>query len=343
MAPRGRRVIGTLASAVDRAVTAAVRLGQNRARAEDELSDEARIELLEATRAFYAGRSDIFGPVKSIAPLCTRAGDSWDVAWPSSHRVLDERLCGELERYPINGTCHARVRSRDSGRPAAIFVHGYLAGDFEFGERVWPLARFEALGFDTALFTLPFHGLRVAPHLRRNPPFPGRDPALTVEGFRQAVGDLRELVHWFRGRGASAVGLVGMSLGGYTAALTATVERDLAFLVPVIPLACLADFAREQGSLPRSASVALRYEAALRDAYRVVSPLERASLIEPGRTLVIGAQADRITHVSHARRIAHHFSAPLHTWPGGHLVQWGRSEAFDRVESFLRGLGLTRD
>jgi pimeloyl-ACP methyl ester carboxylesterase len=223
----------------------------------------------------------------------------------------------------------------------AVFVHGYLAGDFEFNERVWPLSRFDELGFDTVLFTLPFHGRRAPLELKRNPPFPGRDPMVTIEGFRQAVADLRGLIQWLRGRGASHVGLIGMSLGGYTAALTATVETELSFLVPVVPLACLADFAREQGNLP-DGELGRRYEAALRKAYAAVSPLERPPRIESGRTLVVGAQADRITQVGHARRIAHHFSAPLHTWPGGHLLQWGRGEAFDRVEDFLRRLDLVR-
>jgi pimeloyl-ACP methyl ester carboxylesterase len=336
-------VIGALAAAVDRAATAAVRLSRQRSSApNDPLDDEARIALLGAVRDLYASHaSEVFCATGAISPLLTRVSDCWDLAWPSRHSVLDPRVGDELGLYPINRTCHVRLRTRGDGRPAVIFVHGYLAGDFDFNERVWPLARFDALGFDTALFTLPFHGRRAVPHLRRSPPFPGRDPAMTIEGFRQAVGDLRELIAWLRARGASSVGLVGMSLGGYTAALTATVEPDLAFLVPVIPLACLADFAREQGSLPRGA-LGLRYETALREAYRVVSPLEHAPRIEPRRTLVIGAQADRVTRVSHARRIAHHFSAPLHTWPGGHLVQWGRSEAFQRVEAFLRDLGLAR-
>ncbi len=179
--------------------------------------------------------------------------------------------------------------------------------------------------------------------MRREPPFPGRDPALTVEGFRQAVADLRDFVRFLRrDRGHRAVGLVGMSLGGYTAALTATVEPELDFLVPVIPLACLADFAREQDNLPPGAQRGSVFEEALRRTYREVSPLARPSLMGPGRTLVVGARADRITQVSHARRLAHHFSAPLHTWPGGHLLQWGRGEAFSRIEQLLASLELTR-
>ena len=42
---------------------------------------------------------------------------------------------------------------------------------------------------------------------------------------------------------------MGMSLGGYTTALFGDRRIRLAFAVPIIPLASLADFAREQGRL----------------------------------------------------------------------------------------------
>lgn len=42
---------------------------------------------------------------------------------------------------------------------------------------------------------------------------------------------------------------MGMSLGGYSTSLLATVEPRLAFAVPIIPLASVADFALEQGQL----------------------------------------------------------------------------------------------
>lgn len=337
-----RTIIVALSSAVDRAATAAVRLRQGRKEQGSRVDDEARVRLLRSVRDFYRGReAEIFARCEEIEPLATQAGPFVELRWPSRHAVLDDGVGRELDAHPDNRICHVRLRSRGRGRPVVVFVHGYLAGDFEFNERVWPLSRFDALGFDTALFTLPFHGRRAARDQKRSPPFPGRDPALTIEGFRQSIADLRGLIGWLRARGASSVGLVGMSLGGYTAALAATVEPELSFLVPVVPLACLADFAREQGNLP-SGELGHRYEAALREAYSVVSPLERAPRIASGRTLVIGAQADRITQVSHARRLAHHFSAPLHTWPGGHLLQWGRSAAFDRLEDFLRGLRLNQ-
>ena len=68
------------------------------------------------------------------------------------------------------------------------------------------------------------------------------------------MGDLRDFIGWLREKGHPQVGVMGMSLGGYTTSLLATLENDLAFAVPMIPLASLADFARDQGRLGSNAS-----------------------------------------------------------------------------------------
>jgi hypothetical protein len=57
--------------------------------------------------------------------------------------------------------------------------------------------------------------------------------------------------------------------------------------------------------------------------------------------LVLGARADRITPLSHARRLATHFRAPLATLPGSHLVPLGRASGFERVFELLATLGVT--
>ena len=153
---------------------------------------------------------------------------------------------------------------------------------------------------------------------------------------------MRDLVGWLHDRGHPAVGVMGMSLGGYTTALTATVEPRLAFAIPVIPLASLADFARDQGRLGATPEEAEREHAALDRVHHPVSPLHRPLAIEPERVLIVAAEADRITPIRHARRLAQHFDAELETWHGGHLLQFGRRDKFRRIGHFLDAHGLTR-
>jgi pimeloyl-ACP methyl ester carboxylesterase len=223
-------------------------------------------------------------------------------------------------------------------RPAVIAIHGYMGGHWILEEAQWPLAWLARRGLDVALPVLPFHALRSGPH-RGAPPFPSADPRLTNEGFRQAVADIVALARWLRARGAPHVGVMGMSLGGYTSSLLATVTRDIDFVMPMIPLASIADFAREQGRLGIGEQADAQH-AALERANWVVSPFARPLALPPSRALVVAAEHDRITPSAHARRIATHFGCDLVTIPGGHLVQLGRSEAFRGLASMLERDGI---
>jgi dienelactone hydrolase len=183
---------------------------------------------------------------------------------------------------------------------------------------------------------LPFHAVRAAKDRRGPPPFPGADPRMTNEGFRQAMFDLRALVAFLKkARGAPSVGVMGMSLGGYSTSLLATVERDLSFVVPIIPLASLADFAQEQGRLGSGEEARMQHDA-LEEANRIVSPLARPSLVPSERVLVVAAASDRITPMSHAERLAKHFGSELVRFEGGHLLQFGRGEAFRTIGRWLQ-------
>jgi pimeloyl-ACP methyl ester carboxylesterase len=216
-----------------------------------------------------------------------------------------------------------------------IAVHGYMGGQWLLEERHWPIGELVRRGLDVALPILPLHGARASAH-RGAPGFPSSDRRLTNEGFRQAIGDIRTLAAWLRERGAPHVGVMGMSLGGYIAALLATLTDAVDFVVPMIPLASLADFAREQGRLdPGAGGGGDEEHSAIERAHWVTSPLARPLKVPPTRALVIAAEHDRITPIGHARRIAEHFGAATITLRGGHLLQLDRQAAFRGLVTML--------
>jgi predicted alpha/beta hydrolase family esterase len=147
------------------------------------------------------------------------------------------------------------------------------------------------------------------------------------------------LIDVLRDRGAPSIGVMGMSLGGYTTALLATLNEGLSFAVPIIPLASIADFARDQCRLGTGEKTELQHRA-LEAANAVVSPLSRPSLVPPERMLIVGAEADRITPIAHAERLAKHFGAPLLRVTGGHLMQVWRREAFREVQKLWQRLDV---
>jgi pimeloyl-ACP methyl ester carboxylesterase len=350
-----RRLLGSTASTMDRAFVAAIEMRNRKARARaDLLSHDKRIELLGAVQSLYGApelitQPELFFPppppaqpeeryVRALPELGTR-GEVVDVSWPSAFTPFDPHAGERYLAHVPNRTAHARILgAKGSGRPAIIVVHGYMGGHLGVEERMWSANHLLRWGLDVALFVLPFHGIRATPG-GGAPPFPGGDPRRTNEGFRQVVGDLRSLMGILRARGASKVGIMGMSLGGYSTSLMATLEPSLAFAVPVIPLASVADFARKQGRLGSGADADAQH-VALERANLVVSPLARPCVVPRERVVIVAAEDDQVTPIAQAERLASHFDVPLLRVAGGHLLQTWRPTAFRAVRAMLRRVGV---
>lgn len=341
-----RQVRGQLSASVDKAIYKALLSRSDRSRRgsrAESLGHAERVEALariallypepspENDDAFFSAPSAPRVDVRRVRPHEGLAGEVLDLRWTSGYEPYVPQVRERFLEATANLTCHARLFAhRDAPRPTVIAIHGYLGGNFAVEERFFPVDDLFAQGLDVALFALPFHGARNDRPLAR-PRFPASDPRITVEGFRQAMWDLRSLLRFLVQRGARSVGALGMSLGGYTTALLSTVEPDLAFAVPLIPLASLADFAREGGRLVGTPAEQEAQHRALEQAFRVVSPLARPPRIDPKHIVVVAGEADQITPIEHAEKLARHLGGALSTFEGGHLLQLGRSEAFRPV------------
>jgi pimeloyl-ACP methyl ester carboxylesterase len=323
-------MMGSLTSAVDRAVAATiVKRSLRAARLHDHDAEDLSVV------ATYEHPSPVFFDVPAAAKpkltpvrnmLITKKGRVVDATWPSIAPFYENAA---YLSHEANRTASARLFLQDDDRPArsaVLLVHGYLGGRYAFEERVWPIRKLFDRGFDVALFTLPFHGVRRARSTNTKVQlFPSTNPRFTNEGMRQAIGDLRALMRFFFARGTHHVGAMGMSLGGYTVALLATIEQALRFVVPVIPLADLASFTR--GELAIDSIITPSHTTTL----RTISPLARRPLVKGKDCIVIGADNDAIAPMVHARALAQHFNAPLETFSGGHILQFGRAEAFRKL------------
>ena len=77
---------------------------------------------------------------------------------------------------------------------------------------------------NVALFVLPFHGKRAGADA---PVWPSVNVARTNEGFAHAIHDLRVLMRWLGDQSeGKPIAAMGMSLGGYTTSLLATVPAS---------------------------------------------------------------------------------------------------------------------
>lgn len=311
-----------------------------------------RVRTLKDGEVLDMGWQSAFEPLWSAAAVRARveqltAAERDDFGLPDDidvGRVLAElgidrkaTLDEKYARLTANRTVHARwYRHGGAPRPCMVLLHGYLGGSFAVEERVLPVKRLYDGGFDVVLTVLPLHGPRRSELRGYLPPaFPSSDPRFTIEGFRQLVSDHQGLFDHLRRMGAPSLGVLGMSLGGYSSALLATVEPDLRFAVFFIPLAAIEDFAFTHGRMSGSATDQSQQRHAMRSAQRPISPFSRPSLVAPEHVVVIAGEADEVTGMTQAERLAAHFGTEVSRFNGGHLLQFGRERAFAPVWRML--------
>ena len=200
-------------------------------------------------------------------------------------------------------------------------------------------------GLDVALFTLSRHGARTDKETRfSGAALASGDIADLNATIRQSLHELLLLARVLREESDAPVGILGQSLGGYLAALLACRDPDLAFVVPIVPPACLGDLAWRFLAASRSARDTARAAftlAELRTCFRGHSPLAYRPLVSRERLLLVAGRGDRIVPPEHPQALWKHWEEPaIHWFGGGHLAPFGRSGIAQAVLGHLRRLDI---
>jgi pimeloyl-ACP methyl ester carboxylesterase len=270
-----------------------------------------------------------------------RRGHLVRLSFLSQYPAYDRGYQERFERYRENRVVHAKAYLHEHPAPAVLALHPWGAGFWRLDGEVLGARRLFAFGFDVYLMALPFHGPRTPRGTFSGGLFPAPNLRRTVEGLGQAVWDARRLRLFALARGSPRVGVLGMSLGGLVTALLAGVEPGLAFTVPMAPVVSVADLLWTQGE-GRPERVAVERRGVTRDvlekAYAPVCPLSYPLAIPRERAFILAGRGDRITPPRHVRLLWEHWQRPeVHWFAGSHLLHFGRSRAFARLDDFLRG------
>ena len=225
--------------------------------------------------------------------------------------------------HRANRTAHAWVLRRAGGdAPWLVCLHPYQTGTAFLTLQTFR-ARWlhETMGLNVVMPVLPLHGPRRS-SWQSGEGLLGIRAVDTLHGMSQALWDVRRILSWIRTQTSGPIGLYGLSLGGYTTALVAGFEADLAFAVAGVPA---VDFvALERWHSPPFARRRFERAGTDWDASRrlltVVSPLAFPPRVPRERRFLFAGFGDQLSPIGLVHGLWKHWEEPRTVWfQGGHI------------------------
>lgn len=230
-----------------------------------------------------------------------------------------------LAHLPNQTAVAYMLRHPGGPRPWLVCIHGFGMGRVPLVD-LWAFRAqrlHHQLGLNLILPVLPLHGPRQDPGADRGEGLMSINLIDTLHGMAQAAADVRAAIAWIRQQHPGVpVGVYGISLGGYVAALLAGLEDGLACVVAGIPATDMPDLYDRHSppGIRRRARQAGALGPQVAEVMSVVSPLALPARLPRERLFVFGGLGDRMSSSDQAARLWEHWGRPAVAWyPGGHI------------------------
>lgn len=270
-------------------------------------------------------------------------GAVYNLRFRSSFQAINPALRDQRAGYARNNVVHAQHWVHGDGpRPTLCLIHGFMGSAYLFNGLFFSLPWFFRSGYDVLLYTLPFHGMRA----ESNSPYSGYGyfadgmPGF-AEAMAQAVHDFRSVIDYLEYTGVDRIALTGMSLGGYTSALIASVDDRIQAVIPNVPVvtpeAAFDDWF-PANMLVRLGNRLTHIDKARSDAATMFhSPLNYAPQIPTERRLIIAGLGDKLAPPQQAELLWRHWDrCAFHWFPGNHVLHVSQPDYLRRMTRFLR-------
>lgn len=227
-------------------------------------------------------------------------------------------------------------------RPWLMCIHGYRMGEAWMDLALFPPRWLhERLGLNLFMPVLPLHGPRRV-GLRSGDQYLDGNPLDLLYAQVQALWDLRRGLAWLRSQeDTPRIGVLGYSLGGYNAALLATHDSQLDFVVAGIPP---TDFAAALWRhIPSGHRDYFAAQGLGVDEYRKilhpVSPLALPPKVDRDRLYIFAGAADRLVLPDQSQALARHWGVPVQWYQGAHLTFRNESLVKSHIEVAMQRAG----
>ena len=228
--------------------------------------------------------------------------------------------------HPENNIVHglADLHLAGQAKAAIIFLHGHMMTRATLFPLLWYARSAIRAGFDIYYLNLPYHMLRTPAGAYSGQHSLNAGVAETAMAFRQGVMDVRSLITWVEQVERLPVILAGISLGAYTACMTAVVDPRPRALVSILGGASLARIpwdGYQGGKIRRQLQQGGLSLAQLERWWALLSPGNWQPVVDRSRIVLLGAEHDEIVTPDNVRRLWLSWGQPqIHWYPSGHVT-----------------------
>jgi len=265
-----------------------------------------------------------------------------NISFRSSFRAVNPAMRTRWSAWGSNNVVHAQHwRHSDGPHPTLCVVHGFMGSSYLANGRFFTLPWYYRSGYDVLMYTLPFHG----PRAEKFSPFSGFGYFASglggfAEAMAQAVHDFRSIIDYLRHTGVDRIALTGISLGGYTSALVASVDDRLEAVIPNCPVVTPATMFDEWFPANKLMGLGLRLSNISRDELAAGlsyhCPLNYRPLVPKNRRMIITGIGDRMAPPGQAVKLWNHWDrCALHWFPGSHVLHVSQLDYLRRMTPFL--------
>lgn len=269
-----------------------------------------------------------------------RDGEVVDCTFRSAYRGHHPDWKALNEQHPQNGLCHLRWwRHQKNPRATVVALYGWAMERSAMQALALGPGELYRAGFDVIAVELPFHGRRGDSDARTL--FPSVDLVRSNEAFGQAIHDTRRVIEYVEMEGRAPVGVVGVSLGGYLALLTAALQ-ELSFCVALVAPTELGEVAwkliRQSDRVDGWRAVGVT-QALLTEGFALHSPRNFDPRTNPRRILMVSGRGDAVVPTKQTQALAKRWPGVTVRWAkGGHAAPFLGGRLLQETVSFLKKL-----
>ncbi|MBI9074169.1 MAG: hypothetical protein JEZ02_02075 [Desulfatibacillum sp.] len=262
--------------------------------------------------------------------------------WESKYEAKNPLIRFQYASYLDNRTAHLlRWTHGDPGRKTVVCLHGFMLGEPNQAEKMFKIKTLYEKGLDVALFIAPFHWKRApAGPSSANMAIQPDNVAMTAEFFGQTMFDLMSALLLLKKLGAGETGLLGASMGGYTAALFSCLGDVHSFAAMMVPA---VNFSKPMG--PDSVSMPFDMDKTMKEKVNKVwqfhSPMNLMPRISHDRILVIASRGDKLCPFEYVEALCRKWQGVRHIFmTGGHWMVFNGKVRGREWYGFLRDMGF---